>query len=236
MMVPTSDPPAPLPDAPRPGVIVPPPVSAAQRSVLYAVRRRGQATVTDIAEMLDMTVSGARQHLTGLADNGLLQAGEPIREPGRKGRAERTFCIAPAAEALFPRAYGELTNELLGYVPPDAVTAAFERRRDHRIDNARARLATKRSFAAKVTELARILDEDGYLATVEPLEGGGHRIAERNCAIFAVAREHPQACSSELEFLRAALPEAEIERATHMMAGAHACSYEIRRRPRRVDR
>ena len=57
-----------------------------------------------------------------------------------------------------------------------------------------------------------------------------YRIAERNCAIFAVAREHPQACSTELEFLRAALPEADIERVTHMMAGAHACSYEVRKR------
>jgi len=216
----------------RPGVSVPPPVSASQRSVLYAVRRRGEATVTDVAEMLDMTPSGARQHLTGLADAGLLQAGEATRSPGQQGRSERSYCIAPAAEALFPRAYGELTNQLLAYVPAGAVASAFQHRRDDRIAGARARLAGRRSFAAKVTELAKVLDEDGYLASVEPIAGGGFRIAERNCAIFAVAREHPQACSTELEFLRAALPEAEIERVTHMMAGAHSCSYEIRRRRR----
>ena len=214
----------------RPGVSVPPPVSAAQRSVLYAVRRRGEATVTDIAEMLDMTPSGARQHLTGLADAGLLQIGEAARVPGQQGRSERIYCIAPAAEPLFPRAYGELTNQLLGYVPAGEVTRAFEHRRDDRIAGAAARLAGKRSFAAKVTELAKILDEDGYLASVEPIGDGAYRIAERNCAIFAVAREHPQACSTELEFLRAALPEAEIERVTHMMAGAHSCSYEVRPR------
>ena len=214
----------------RPGVSVPPPITAAQRSVLYAVRRRGEATVTDIAEMLDMTPSGARQHLTGLADVGLLQAGEASRVPGQQGRSERTYCIAPAAESLFPRAYGELTNQLLGYVPAGAVTAAFEHRRDDRIAGAAARLARKRTFPAKVTELAKILDEDGYLAGVERIGPDAYRIAERNCAIFAVAREHPQACSTELEFLRAALPEADIERVTHMMAGAHSCSYEIRPR------
>ena len=118
----------------RPGVSVPPPVSAAQRSVLYAVRRRGEATVTDIAEMLDMTPSGARQHLTGLADAGLLQIGEAARVPGQQGRSERIYCIAPAAEPLFPRAYGELTNQLLGYVPAGAVTARLRApaRRPHR--------------------------------------------------------------------------------------------------------
>ena len=214
----------------RPGVSVPPPVTAAQRSVLYAVRRRGEATVIDVAAMLDITPSGARQHLVGLVDAGLLEVGEAARDAGQQGRSERTYCIAPAAETLFPRAYGELTNQLLGYVPASAVTEAFEHRRDDRIEGARARLAARRGFAAKVTELARILDEDGYLAAVELIGHDVYRIAERNCAIFAVAREHPQACSTELEFLRAALPEAQIDRVTHMMAGAHSCSYEIRRR------
>jgi predicted ArsR family transcriptional regulator len=205
-------------------------VTAAQRSVLYAVRRRGEATVLDVAEMLDMTPSGARQHLTGLVDAGLLEAGEATRAAGQQGRSERTYSITPAAEALFPRAYGELTNQLLHYVPAGAVTEAFEHRRDDRIAGARARLATKRSFEAKVRELGRILDEDGYLAGVEQIGRDAYRVAERNCAIFAVAREHPQACSTELEFLRAALPEADIERVTHMMAGSHACSYEVRKR------
>jgi len=214
----------------RPGVVVAPPVSPAQRNVLYAVRRRGEATVFDVAGALDMTVSGARQHLAGLADAGLLEVGEAVRRPGQQGRSERVYRVASAGEALFPRAYGELTNQLLGYLPSGAVAEAFEHRRDARIDAARLRLERKRTFAAKVEELATILDEDGYMAAPEQLPDGSYRIAERNCAIFAVAREHPLACATELEFLRAALPEAEIERATHMMAGAHACSYEIRER------
>jgi DeoR family suf operon transcriptional repressor len=213
----------------RPGVSVAPPVSAAQRNVLYAVRRRGEATVADVAEMLDMTVSGARQHLTGLAAAGLLEAGDVVRAPGQQGRSERCYRVAPAADALFPRAYGELTNQLLGYLPSAAVARAFQHRRDDRIEAARARLDRQPTFAAKVGELAKILDEDGYLAAPEELPDGSFRIAERNCAIFAVAREHPLACSTELEFLRAALPDAEIERVTHMIAGAHACCYEIRR-------
>jgi DeoR family transcriptional regulator, suf operon transcriptional repressor len=217
-------------DTTRPGVSVAPPVSAAQRNVLYAVRRRGEATVADVAEMLDMTASGARQHLSGLAEAGLLEAGDAARAPGQQGRSERCYRVAADAEALFPRAYGELTNQLLGYLPSGAVARAFQHRRDDRIEAARDRLAAKRSFAAKVRELAKILDEDGYMAAPEELPDGSFRIAERNCAIFAVAREHPLACSTELEFLRAALPEADIERITHMIAGAHACCYEIRRR------
>ena len=214
----------------RPGMTVPPAVSVAQRNVLYAVRRRGEATVTDLAECLDVTPSGARQHLAGLVELGLLEVGDAGRRPGQTGRVERVYRLAPAAESLFPRAYGELTNQLLGYLPDDAVAEAFDRRRDQRIAGAQARVATKRGLKARVTELGRILDEDGYFASVEPLRGGGFRVAEHNCAIFAVAGEHPQACSTELEFIRAVLPDARVERTTHMLAGAHACSYEIRPR------
>jgi DeoR family suf operon transcriptional repressor len=38
------------------------------------------------------------------------------------------------------------------------------------------------------------------------------------------------ACSTEIEFLREALPEAKVDRVAHMMAGAHVCRYEIIRR------
>ena len=86
-----------------------------RRAVLYALRRRGQATADDIARQLDMTVSGARQHLTALVDDGFAEATELPRPPGQRGRAQLAYMVTDRADALFPKAYGELTNELLGY-------------------------------------------------------------------------------------------------------------------------
>jgi DeoR family suf operon transcriptional repressor len=83
------------------------------------------------------------------------------------------------------------------------------------------------SVAARVAELARILDEDGYLASFEALADGSFRIVEHNCAVLDVAERYGQACSSEIAFLRQALPEARIERVSHMIAGAHSCAYHI---------
>ncbi len=65
------------------------------------------------------------------------------------------------------------------------------------------------------------------MASVERDAEGVARIIERNCAIFAVAREPPTSCSTEIEFLRAARPEVDIERVTHMMAGGSSCTYEV---------
>ena len=78
-----------------------------------------------------------------------------------------------------------------------------------------------------MAELARILDEDGYLAAWEALPDGSFRIVEHNCAVLDVAERYGQACSSEIAFLRQALPEATVERVSHMIAGAHSCAYLI---------
>ena len=206
----------------------PPTLSPAQRAVLYAIRRRGEVDTETLAAALDMTVSGARQHLVALADGGLVSLADAPRVPGRRGRVSRVARLTDRAESVFPKAYGELTNELLGYLTPESVDAAFDRRRDTRIEAGVARIAHRSPFAEQVRELARILDEDGYLADCRELDDGTFTVTEHNCAILSVAREHPHACASEIEFIRAVLPDATIERTEHIVSGAHGCTYAIR--------
>src|SRR3954454_16128871 len=98
-------------------VTAPPAISESQRAVLYALRRRGEASTEELAEALGMTVSGARQHLVGLAAAGLVASSEAAAHPARRGRREHRHHLTAAAEPLFPKAYGELTNQLLGYLP-----------------------------------------------------------------------------------------------------------------------
>ena len=76
---------------------------------------------------------------------------------------------------LFPKRYGDLTTELLGYLggpDSDEVTELFEQRRRRRLAGAQTRLADM-TLDEQVAELTRILDEDGYLADVEQLDGRG---------------------------------------------------------------
>jgi DeoR family suf operon transcriptional repressor len=202
---------------------VPPPLSEARRDVLYAVRRRGEASVDDVARTLGMTESGARQHLLALVDVGLVVARDQPAE--RRGRPRRVYRVTDAAEHVFPTAYGELANELLGFLDQDTEAAVFDRRRDERIRRARERLDGL-GLADRVAELTRILDEDGYMATCHRTEGGW-AIVEHNCAIAAVAVAHPGACRSELDFIRTVLPDAAVERTEHMVAGATQCGYRV---------
>jgi len=199
-----------------------------RRQLLESLKKRGELSADDLAEQLGLTTSGVRQHLVALTSDGLV-AHRQVREG--PGRPRHCYHLTAAADALFPRAYSDLTNELLGYASaddPELVERLFERRRRRRVEDARERLAGK-DFSHKVEELARILDEDGYLADFQPLtDSAGFLITEHNCAILGVARRYGQACSSEIGFLREALPEATIERVQHMIAGAHSCAYEVK--------
>jgi DeoR family transcriptional regulator, suf operon transcriptional repressor len=200
-----------------------------RRSLLIAIKKRGAAYADDLADDLGITVSAVRQHLAGLTDDGLVSH-EIVRDgPGRPRHAHQ---LTPAAIELFPRAYGELTTELLTYVEdedPDLLDRVFERRRRRRVDRARERLAGL-DLAAQVVELARVLDDDGYLAEAVPLDDGW-RIVEHNCAILNVAQRYGLACSTELEFIREVLPDAVVERVQHLLDGSHVCAYEIRPAP-----
>jgi DeoR family transcriptional regulator, suf operon transcriptional repressor len=221
------------PDDRSDGTPVALPLPEGRRRVLYAVRRRGETTADDVARQLDMTVSGARQHLSALVEDGLLHAREAPAPAGRRGRRTLVYGVTGAGDAQFPKAYGELTNELLSYLDeehPGAIDRLFDKRRAARIANAERRLADRKSLQAKVAELTRILDEDGYLASWEPAGRDTFRILEHNCAIWAVAQRYGQSCSTELDFIRAVLPEGDVERVQHMVAGAPRCAYEVRRR------
>ncbi|HMJ01976.1 MAG TPA: helix-turn-helix domain-containing protein [Conexibacter sp.] len=200
-----------------------------RRALLIALRKRGEARAEELAEQLDVTVSAVRQHLQGLAAADLVTHREERAGPGRPRHVYR---LGAAAEALFPRSYGELTVELLDYIgdeDPDLVARAFERRRRARVERTRERLAGL-DFEARIAEVARVLDEDGYLAEIERADDGSYRILEHNCAILAVAQRYGHACSAEIAFLREVLPDADVTRVSHILTGATACTYEVRRR------
>jgi DeoR family transcriptional regulator, suf operon transcriptional repressor len=201
--------------------------SATRRAILLTIKKRGEARAEDVAAALGITPSAVRQHLGALLGEGLVAVRE---QRGSAGRPKHFYSVTPAAEELFPKTYGDLTCELLDYLTaeePDLVEKLFDRRRERRVEAARSRLAG-RSFPERVAELARILDEDGYLADVERDEDGAWYIVEHNCAILEVAFRYGQACSSEIGFLRAVMPDAEIDRITHMASGQHHCAYRVR--------
>jgi predicted ArsR family transcriptional regulator len=199
---------------------------ATRRKILELIKKAGESRAEEIAGSLGISVQGTRQHLTALERDGLIEHHE--RRDGL-GRPKYLFALTSGGDALFPRNYADLTNELLEYVEdedPALLARVFDRRAQRRLVAAQRRMEGL-TFSERVRVLAEILDEDGYLAEFEARSDGTFLITEHNCAVLTVALRYGHACGSELDFLQAALPEATVTRIAHRIAGGHVCAYLI---------
>jgi predicted ArsR family transcriptional regulator len=203
-------------------------LSSAQRQTLVALKRRGEASVDELADALMITASAARQQLAVLRSAGLVESRQQRGRPGHPGRPADLYHGTHLGEALFAQA-SDLSIELLGYIEaedPSLLCRFFERRQHRRVEQVRVQLAGK-SLDEKVAALVEILDAEGYMAELDKLSDESYRVTLCNCAIWPVASLYGVACATELEFLQAVLPEADIERVEHKVAGGYVCGYEL---------
>ncbi len=200
-----------------------------RRKIILALKQRGGMTAAELAELLGITSMGVRRHLTMLERDRLVRY--ELVQRG-KGRPSYVYALSSEAESLFPKNYAALATELLGYLAADdgeQVIHLFDQRAQRRVRQAKARLDGK-SLADRVAGLALILHDEGYLAEWEQLDADTYLLSEHNCAVHDVAQEFGAACGSELTFLQAVLPDAEVTRERHMIGGDLMCAYRIRRK------
>jgi predicted ArsR family transcriptional regulator len=207
-------------------------LSPAQRHTLVALKRLGEASADALADALAITPSAARQHLAALRSAGLVATRQQRGRPGHPGRPADLYHSTHQGEMPFAQAIGDLSVELLGYMEeedPNLLSRVFERRRHRRVEQVRDRLVGK-SLDEKVAALAEILDAEGYMAEFDKLPDESYRVTLCNCAIWPVASVYGAACATELEFLQAVLPEADVERVEHKAAGEYVCGYVLAHR------
>jgi len=197
-----------------------------RRAVLEHLKHVGEDNAESIAAALVVTVGAVRQLLAALEREGLIAHRDERSGPGRP---RRHYCLTSRAEALWPKRYGQLANQLFSFVEDNAPTMleeAFEARRKDRVARAQSRLAGK-SLDSQVAELAEILSADGYMAEWKKDRDGAWTTIEHNCAILDVATRYALACRSELSFIREVLSTAIVERVQHIVSGGHVCAYRI---------
>jgi predicted ArsR family transcriptional regulator len=202
-------------------------LSPTQRHVLEVLKRHGEVTPEQLAVALNISSSAVRQHLAVFRTAGLVVS---RKDHGHAGRPAERYQATTLAEPLFSNTADRLPIELLEHMEaeePELIGRVFDRRRRQMVDDAQNRLAGH-TVDEQVAILTELLDEQGYLADFEAVTVDHFRINLHNCAIWAVANRYPQACASELEYLRALIPGASVRRVTHKTNGAHTCAYDVR--------
>ncbi|MFN8535484.1 MAG: HTH domain-containing protein [Dehalococcoidia bacterium] len=193
--------------------------------VLQCLKRQGRMTAQGLADELGVTPVAVRKHLEALEAAGLVQVAA-VKQP--RGRPVLVYNLTSAADSLFPQGYRQLSIDLVSEIVELDGEQKLEqllRGRNERLVRERVDLLEPADSARRVHELARLRNEDGYMATIE--EGpDSYLIREHNCPIYEVAARFPLACQCEADFF-ATVVNKPVVREQSLVDGDESCSYRV---------
>ncbi len=194
------------------------------------LKLRGPQTAAQLAGQLDVTTMAVRQHL-----DALLREGDVTWEDhgGKVGRPSRHWALTTRSRDRFPDTHAELTVRLidslrgaLGTAALDTVVAHYQAQTEARYRQA---IPERTQVGERVQILARLRDEEGYMASVERDDDGSWLLVENHCPICAAAEHCQGFCDGELRTFENTLGKGvSVAREEHLLRGARRCTYRIR--------
>jgi predicted ArsR family transcriptional regulator len=192
--------------------------------ILLLLRRHGRLSAPRLAELLQLTSVGVRRHLALLERDGLVVS---ATEKAKRGRPTAVYRLTDAGLETFPRHYDEVAREALAFLKgrDAAALAQFLAWRNERLAASYAGRVEGATLAERTDALAEVLNEQGFMAEVEPTDGG-LRLCQHNCTVEHLATELPDLCTSEAELFERLLGT-RVERETTIVEGAVRCETRI---------
>lgn len=160
------------------------------RGRIILLLMRGEHTVNELADELELTDNAVRSHLVALERDGVIrQTGE--RRSG--GRPAYLYDVAPAADELFPKAYGEgmlETVRALGRrVDPSELYEILAEAGRASVDRSRGQ-----SLERRVERAMEVLEDRGGVASMEEDDRGRLLIRSACCPLSGNVVEHRSCC------------------------------------------
>jgi predicted ArsR family transcriptional regulator len=192
--------------------------------ILVLLRRHGRLSAPRLAELLQLTPVGVRRHLALLERDGLVESA--IEKPTR-GRPAAVYRLTDAGLETFPRHYDEVAREVLAFLKgrDAAALAQFLAWRNDRLVASYAARVDGATIEERADALAEVLNEQGFMAEVEPAPGG-LRLCQHNCTVEHLATELPDLCASEARLFERLL-RTRVEREATVVDGAVRCVTRI---------
>lgn len=203
--------------------------SSTKKQILLTLKREGSVSLGDLAQRLGISKMATLKHLTALEAKGLLQRSS--RSAGR-GRPRAYFALSERSSSLFPEAYSHMTLAALRFIEEklgrEAVERLLNQRAQEVLEANRPRIPDG-DLKERVSELAKIRDEGGYMAELGRAGKTTVEMFEHNCPIMAVAETYPEACGIERLMFQKLL-RADVETSHRVVAGDPVCRFLIRAR------
>ena len=199
--------------------------------IVLTLRRAGEATVGTLADHLGVSDVATRRHLGVLEDEQLVTSRDVVDGPGRPARHYR---LTQRAERLFPQRAADVADELLRFIENTQGREGLRAYLTWRLERQCAELegqVTGDSLEERLGQLADALSAAGFDARVErvsersaPARGDRFLLRQEHCAIYDVARDHPEMCAWEAaSFSKVLGRDVRLSRQQTRTDGASAC-------------
>ena len=207
--------------------------SEPKKKLLYYLKIMQQAGLEELANVMKVSRMAVHKHLDLLQRRGLVEA---VETRGHVGRPRMIYQLTSQSKTVFPKSYGAIATHALDFIErnmgKEAVEKVLQERQSELFDQYYKRLKDL-DFDKQVKELARIRDEEGYIAESKKESkrsgGGKHVLLEYNCPIIHIAEKHWEACSTETELFEKLLG-ANIETTHRAAKGDLICKFVIKER------
>lgn len=197
-----------------------------QQQLLQALQREPEGlAVEPLSQMLGITVTAVRNHLTALGRDGLVV--QRLSTPSG-GRPAHIYALTTEAREEFPRQYSwfseVLLNELrerLGPANLERTLAALGKRAAGPAPDSDV------PMAERVEALVSKMSELGYDAYRISARGDTAEIGARNCVFHHLAKQRPEVCSFDLGLIGAATG-ASVSHEECIVRGGKCCRFKLR--------
>jgi predicted ArsR family transcriptional regulator len=205
--------------------------SEPKKKLLYYLKIMQQAGLEELANVMKVSRMAVHKHLALLQKRGLV---EGVETRGRIGRPRMMYQLTSQSKTVFPKSYSAIATHALDFIErnmgKNAVEKVLRERQSELFDEYYKRLKDL-DFDKQVKKLARIRDEEGYIAESkrESKSGRKYVLLEYNCPIIHIAEKHWEACSAETELFEKLLG-ADIETTHRAAKGDLICKFIIKER------
>jgi len=202
-----------------------------QESILRRLKVRGPQSVKILANQLDITTMGVRQHMAELASRGLVKQTAETRQT--RGRPVHYWQLTALGHGRFSDNHADRLAELLTVIRDehgeDGLNELVSRQHRPMEQSYEQKLReVGPELEQKLQRLAQIRSEEGFMAEIRLLPDGWMLI-ENHCPVIRAAHSCQQYCGSELNLFQTLLGElASVSRVDHLLDGDRRCAYKIR--------
>jgi len=213
--------------APRASQGTPTTGRAAVRELL---KRDGPLSADSAAQSLGITAMAVRQHLYALQADGDAAYAEQARA---RGRPVKLWRATASADSHFADSHASLATDLIVQMKKafgeEGLDRLLKLRNADLEKSYRAKTDKAQTLKARLDALAKLRSAEGYMAEVKREPGtGAWLFVENHCPICAAARLCTGLCREELALFHRVLgKDIQVERLSHILAGAGRCTYRV---------